>query len=159
MNNQRMPQISLLDLYNASMNHNDMQSDPEQLNTIGNFQRLFDEIAGAKAPRNQWVFQSVFRRKSKFIRGIYIWGGVGRGKTYLMDLFFQSAPTSAKKRIHFHRFMQSIHHELKERQNTRDPLAKSVEILQNNTGCFASMNFRTGYRRRCHSNGSIEIAD
>ena len=119
-----MPQISLLDLYNASMNHNDMQSDPEQLNTIGNFQRLFDEIAGAKAPRNQWVFQSVFRRKSKFIRGIYIWGGVGRGKTYLMDLFFQSAPTSAKKRIHFHRFMQSIHHELKKRQNTRDPLAK-----------------------------------
>lgn len=55
-------------------------------------------------------------------RGLYIWGGVGRGKTWLMDLFFHSLPFKDKQRSHFHRFMQSVHDELKKHKDRADPL-------------------------------------
>lgn len=55
-------------------------------------------------------------------RGLYVWGGVGRGKTWLMDLFFQSLPFRDKQRSHFHRFMQSVHDELKKHKDQADPL-------------------------------------
>ena len=56
------------------------------------------------------------------LRGIYLWGGVGRGKTYLMDLFYECLPFPDKQRIHFHRFMLSIHEELERLQGVRNPL-------------------------------------
>lgn len=56
------------------------------------------------------------------IKGIYLWGGVGRGKTYLMDLFYDCLPGSAKRRTHFHRFMQSVQKELTELQGQKNPL-------------------------------------
>lgn len=55
-------------------------------------------------------------------RGIYLWGGVGRGKTYLMDLFFASLDIERKKRIHFHRMMSDVHARLKKISGTEDPL-------------------------------------
>jgi cell division protein ZapE len=55
-------------------------------------------------------------------RGLYVWGGVGRGKTWLMDLFFQSLPFRDKQRSHFHRFMQSVHDELRKHQDQANPL-------------------------------------
>ena len=62
-------------------------------------------------------------------RGLYIWGGVGRGKTWLMDLFFQSLPFRDKQRSHFHRFMQSVHDELKKHKDQADPLDRVAERL------------------------------
>jgi predicted ATPase len=56
------------------------------------------------------------------VRGIYLWGGVGRGKTWLMDLFFQSLPFAEKRRRHFHRFMHDVHSELKALQQRAAPL-------------------------------------
>ena len=56
------------------------------------------------------------------IRGLYMWGGVGRGKTWLMDLFYQSLPGTRKQRLHFHRFMLRVHEELTALQGHSDPL-------------------------------------
>ncbi len=56
------------------------------------------------------------------VRGLYMWGGVGRGKTWLMDLFFQTLPGTRKQRLHFHRFMLRVHEELTALQGESDPL-------------------------------------
>ena len=61
-------------------------------------------------------------QRQKPIIGIYVWGGVGRGKTWLLDNFFNCLPIENKRRIHFHRFMQHVHEELKRFPNTEDPL-------------------------------------
>jgi cell division protein ZapE len=56
------------------------------------------------------------------VRGLYLWGGVGRGKTYLVDTFVDALPLQHKQRIHFHSFMRSVHAELKQLKNQQDPL-------------------------------------
>ncbi len=63
----------------------------------------------------------LFRRREP-VPGLYLWGGVGRGKTYLMDLFHQSLPFADKSRLHFHRFMQRVHRDLRSLAGRSDPL-------------------------------------
>ena len=61
-------------------------------------------------------------RKQEPVKGLYFWGGVGRGKTYLMDNFYESLPFDEKMRAHFHRFMRRVHHELKALKGEKNPL-------------------------------------
>ncbi len=68
------------------------------------------------------VKQFLGKKSPEAPRGLYFWGGVGRGKTYMMDLFFDSLPFERKLRLHFHRFMQYIHQELTRLQGEQDPL-------------------------------------
>ena len=77
----------------------------EPVQAPGPFARLF----GAQAPPAP--------------RGLYLWGGVGRGKTFLIDLFFEGLPIAEKRRTHFHRFMRDVHQRLREHAGERDPLA------------------------------------
>ena len=64
----------------------------------------------APAPKTGLLKGLLVRKRTRpGQRGLYIWGGVGRGKTWLMDLFFQSLPFKNKQRSHFHRFMQTVH--------------------------------------------------
>jgi len=78
------------------------------------------------------------RQKQPPQRGLYAWGGVGRGKTWIMDLFFQSLPFKNKQRSHFHRFMQSVHDELKKHPDQADPLESIADKIAGKTRiiCF-----------------------
>ena len=67
------------------------------------------------------------------VTGLYFWGGVGRGKTFLMDLFYDSLPFEHKRRVHFHRFMLSVHAQLRELQGQVDPLEKVAEQIAKDT--------------------------
>ena len=66
-------------------------------------------------------------------KGMYLWGGVGRGKTFLMDLFYEHIKLKQKKRIHFHRFMQEVHHRLKALQGRQNPLQKIGKDIASQT--------------------------
>ena len=93
--------------------------DDAQVRVAGHFQRLHDELAQSEQLGSSLL--SVFLRRRP-IRGLYLWGGVGRGKSFLMDAFFDFVPVARKSRIHFHRFMQDIHHRLHDLQGEENPL-------------------------------------
>jgi cell division protein ZapE len=73
-------------------------------------------------------------------KGVYFWGGVGRGKSFLMDCFYDSVPYRRKKRIHFHAFMQQIHRDLEQYKGEPDPVGRSPSRSPNRCGCSASTN-------------------
>jgi cell division protein ZapE len=73
------------------------------------------------------------RKKNNPVLGLYFWGGVGRGKTYLMDSFFESLPFESKLRIHFHRFMRRVHGELDEFKGYANPLEKVADKIASET--------------------------
>ena len=93
--------------------------DPQQLQALHSFQRVFDELIIENKKRSSWV---VLFHKKNFIQGLYVWGGIGIGKTFLMDCFYHCLPIEKKLRMHFHSFMQSIHNSLREHQGEKDPL-------------------------------------
>ncbi|MRE93437.1 cell division protein ZapE [Enterobacter bugandensis] len=84
---------------------------PAEVEQSGGLKAAFGRLLGKKAPQTQAP-----------VRGLYMWGGVGRGKTWLMDLFYLSLPGERKQRLHFHRFMLRVHEELTALQGKSDPL-------------------------------------
>jgi cell division protein ZapE len=83
-------------------------------------QQLQDEWSGYKAHRSNALKKLLVRPPVP--RGVYLWGDVGRGKSFLMDAFFAAVPLIRKTRVHFHEFMRSVHSELHELRGTADPL-------------------------------------
>lgn len=109
-----------LSLYESYLNSQRIQSDPFQRQAI----LVLDDLYRDLIKDQKWSYrlmQALFPRVRK---GVYMWGGVGRGKTFLMDLFYSSLPFEQKTRMHFHRFMKRVHSELKRFQGSQDPLAK-----------------------------------
>ena len=94
--------------------------DHAQHEALRHFQRLYEDLIALE--RLEASIVRLLARKH-VVQGIYLWGGVGRGKSFLMDSFFNCAPVARKRRIHFHRFMQEIHHALHRHQGREDPLA------------------------------------
>jgi cell division protein ZapE len=94
--------------------------DAAQERALLRLQRLFDDLLAFKKAR-----QSLFRWFSPPVppRGVYFWGGVGRGKSFLMDAFYAALPYRRKTRVHFHAFMRSVHEELRTLHREEDPLA------------------------------------
>ena len=90
--------------------------DPAQERASRAFQRLHEELV-----RSTGLWHRLLARRRP-VCGIYLWGGVGRGKSFLMDAFFQICPITEKRRHHFHRFMQATHHQLRELQGQAEPL-------------------------------------
>lgn len=75
------------------------------------------------------------------VKGLYMWGGVGRGKTWLMDMFYESLPGNRKLRLHFHRFMKKVQEDLMALQGQENPLDIIADEFKNKQMCCVLMNF------------------
>src|SRR3984893_5836842 len=99
----------------------DIVLDASPLAAPGRLERLHDEFAAfvraRRALRRRWFNPPIPPR------GVYLWGGVGRGKSFLMDVFYAAVPLRRKTRVHFHAFMKSVHDELRTLRHAVDPLA------------------------------------
>ena len=113
-----MPSVS--ELYQQTLAERGYQADEAQLRAIASLQRCQDEWASYKARRANAVTKLLVR--PPIPRGVYMYGGVGRGKSFLMDCFFQAVPLTRKTRLHFHEFMREVHRELAELHGTVNPL-------------------------------------
>lgn len=141
--------ISPLARYQQAIDHGDYQPDQVQKATVTQLdtiqQQLIAQQGSATPPSKRGFFQRLtqrFRHESAAypapVRGLYMWGGVGRGKTWIMDLFYQSVPGERKLRLHFHRFMLRVHDELTELQGESDPLLIIADRFKQQTDllCF-----------------------
>jgi cell division protein ZapE len=112
--------VSVTELYRRTLVERGFVADPAQEAAVAALQRCEDEWAAYKAKRSNALTRALVR--PPIPKGVYLWGGVGRGKSFLMDCFFQSAPIARKTRLHFHEFMREVHRELQELKGTADPL-------------------------------------
>jgi len=113
--------------YKDGVARGEYQPDPAQEAAIELLQSLTESLLQfAPVPQPGFFARLLGTRPQppKGVRGLYFWGGVGRGKTFLMDLFYEELPISAKKRLHFHRFMREVHRELTRLQGEANPLRK-----------------------------------
>jgi len=123
-----MIKLSPLEKYQQDLARDDFQYDAAQENAVKHLQRLYEDlqykpapVKGFKKVLNRWKKVYV-KAEAKPIKGLYFWGGVGRGKTYLVDTFYDCLPFQNKMRVHFHRFMHRVHQELKLLAGQSDPL-------------------------------------
>lgn len=118
------------DRYRHDLQREDFQHDPAQERAILRLQQIYDQLMAQPEPvvtRKSGLLARLARRDPPPagpppVRGLYLWGGVGRGKTYLVDTFVDALPLERKLRIHFHSFMRTVHQELKTLQNQQEPL-------------------------------------
>ncbi len=106
--------------YEAELLAKGFQSDPAQLRAVDALQRCADEWAAYKGKRSNALKKLINR--PQIPRGVYMYGGVGRGKSFLMECFFDAVPLKRKVRLHFHEFMREVHRELATLQGVQDPL-------------------------------------
>lgn len=129
---------ALVEIYHRELQRLGHSADPAQLAAVTRLDDLRARLCETIRPRGLWT--SLFNRETHYSlqRGLYLWGGVGRGKTWLMDLFFEHLPFKDKQRSHFHRFMQFVHHELKKHGDRADPLELVAQHIADKTRllCF-----------------------
>jgi len=115
----------VVSLYRQSLASRGFVSDESQWRAVGRLQRLFEEWTEYKARRDTAIKRLLV--KPPLPKGVYLWGGVGRGKSFLMDAFYRCVPLVRKRRVHFHHFMREIHRELDDLKGVEDPIAALAE--------------------------------
>ena len=123
----QVPEFGVRDAYDAALGIRGYQADAAQRLAIDRLQRLYAELLEFKARRRS-------KLRKLFIhpdlpRSVYLWGGVGRGKSFIMDCFFDAVPYRRKRRVHFHAFMHEIHAALRSHKDESDPLARVADDL------------------------------
>jgi len=112
--------LSVTTEYERELAERGYRSDPAQLRAVQALERCAGEWAAFKERRSN-AFKKLINRPP-IPRGVYLFGGVGRGKSFLMDCFFNAVPLKRKTRLHFHEFMREVHRELADLQGTVNPL-------------------------------------
>ncbi|TKB55948.1 cell division protein ZapE [Ferrimonas aestuarii] len=128
-----MPQLSPIERYRQDLTRDDFHHDSAQEQAVKRLQELFVALI----ERNEWqpglldkAAMLLGKQPQKpHVEGLYFWGGVGRGKTYLVDTFFELLPLKRKLRTHFHRFMHRVHAELNDLKGETNPLLKVADRL------------------------------
>lgn len=127
-----MQALSPLSRYQQALDAGEYQADEVQRRAVTQLDRIYQALlqkpaASAPAGGLRGKFSRLLGKggdtaPQRPVQGLYMWGGVGRGKTWLMDMFFHSLPGDRKMRLHFHRFMLRVHEELTELQGRENPL-------------------------------------
>jgi len=135
--------VTPLSRYKQDLQKPTFFADPAQLKAMTMLQRLFDDllIKQTKQPLKSSLFKRLFSSENQSVKsskGLYFYGGVGRGKTYLVDLFFDCLPTQRKQRLHFHHFMLKVHKQLTQLQGQVNPLKEIAKQFASETDviCF-----------------------
>jgi cell division protein ZapE len=119
--NHRSSPSGVAALYEQSLAKRGFVSDPSQWRAVEHLQRLFEEWTAYKARRSNALKRLLVKPPPP--KGVYLWGAVGRGKSFLMDSFYLCVPLVRKRRVHFHHFMREIHREMNELKGAEDPIA------------------------------------
>jgi len=132
--------LSVIEIYRDALEKRGFQADPSQYRAVERLQQLYDEWVAYKHRRRNALLKLIV--KPPLPRGVYLWGGVGRGKSFLMDSFYQALPVVRKNRVHFHHFMRDVHRQLEELKGQVDPLAALARkiALRYRVICFDEMH-------------------
>ncbi len=128
-----------LQRYKSDIDKHRIIPDSAQLAVINHTQTLYDELVNAISGNSIRRFLTrFFGRQALPVKGLYLWGGVGSGKTYIVDMLFDCLPFDNKLRVHFHRYMQWVHAELKQLADVEAPLRLVANKLARNVSviCF-----------------------
>ncbi len=119
--------MAVRELYERTLAERGYQPDAAQLRAVDSLERCENEWADYKARRSNALTKLIAR--PPIPRGVYMYGGVGRGKSFLMDCFFNAVPLQRKTRLHFHEFMREVHRELAELHGTVNPLQELAKRM------------------------------
>ncbi|WP_444997524.1 cell division protein ZapE [Aliikangiella sp. IMCC44359] len=123
-----------LEKYHQDMSTGEYSADDAQANAASLLDDLFHRLCKANQPKGLLAKLAAKMTSAKEPeKGLYFWGGVGRGKTYLMDMFYDQLPFKNKMRLHFHRFMHQLHEQLKAHKGNRDPLLIIADEIADKT--------------------------
>lgn len=115
-----MSSVTPRERYQADIARGVLRPDAAQARALESIQQLYDLLAQTPPPSGWWA--RLVAKPRRAVRGLYLWGGPGRGKTYLIDSFFDCLPFPHKRRVHFHAFMQEVHAQLGSLPRTPNPL-------------------------------------
>lgn len=119
--------MNVQEFYDQALLQREFKADEAQRNAVIRLQQAYDEWVEYKAQRANAFLR--FLKPPEIPRGVYMWGGVGRGKSFLMDSFYSVVPVVRKTRVHFHEFMRSVHRELDELKMIANPLDEVARRL------------------------------
>lgn len=125
-----MTKMNPIEYYREQCRNGVISEDSHQLKALYSLQRVYDELIKEHSKRKS--FMRILHKPS-LIKGAYLWGSVGIGKTFMMDCFYHCLPFDQKMRMHFHQFMQHIHDQLKSHQGELDPLQKIAREISKKT--------------------------
>ncbi|AGP46151.1 AFG1-like ATPase [Serratia plymuthica] len=143
-----MQALSPLSRYQQALDAGESQADEVQRQAVTRLEGIYQALQqapaasvsanGLRGKLSRWLGKGAETTSLRPVQGLYMWGGVGRGKTWLMDMFFHSLPGERKLRLHFHRFMLRVHEELTELQGQENPLEMIADGFKAQTDvvCF-----------------------